>query len=369
MSFLDAFSRSYTEARGRFRSAIAERGWFHEAHALQATGFADGDLTIDVARIGAGDADRLLILSSGLHGTEAPFGSAVQLAWIDSLPRSWEPPAGTAVLLLHALNPYGFAAIRRANEENVDLNRNFLELDQFALLKDLTAKTFGPLDAFLHPAKPPGAINWFPILFPWMGLRFGRKILQQILPAGQYAFPKGIFYGGEKPCQSTRVIMDQMPRWVGPARSILHLDFHTGLGPFGTYKLLASDPPSSDRVRRAESIFGKRRVESDHETPGGYHNHGDMGEWLGRRFADRGYLYLCAEFGTYGSTRVIGMLRRENQAHHWRQPESKCYQSIKKRCLDTFTPESLVWRQSVLSQAMELISMAVDGVQNEAPIA
>ena len=27
---------------------------------------------------------------------------------------------------MHALNPYGFAVVRRVNESNVDLNRNFL---------------------------------------------------------------------------------------------------------------------------------------------------------------------------------------------------------------------------------------------------
>jgi predicted deacylase len=29
------------------------------------------------------------------------------------------------MILIHALNPYGFAWLRRVNEDNVDLNRNF----------------------------------------------------------------------------------------------------------------------------------------------------------------------------------------------------------------------------------------------------
>ena len=29
--------------------------------------------------------------------------------------------------MIHALNPFGFAHLRRANEDNVDLNRNFVD--------------------------------------------------------------------------------------------------------------------------------------------------------------------------------------------------------------------------------------------------
>ena len=65
-------------------------------------------------------------ISSGIHGVEGFFGSAVQLAFLDSLPPNWQPPPGTKFILLHALNPFGFAWRRRFNEENVDLNRNFL---------------------------------------------------------------------------------------------------------------------------------------------------------------------------------------------------------------------------------------------------
>jgi hypothetical protein len=180
------------------------------------------------------------------------------------------------------------------------------------------------------------------------------------LPAGQYAFPKGIFYGGEKHSQSTRIIMNEIPRWVGPARHVLHLDFHTGLGPFAKYKLLASDAVGSERVRLAEQLFGKDRVEADHQTPGGYHNYGDMGEWLGKRFIDRTYLYLCAEFGTFGSTRVIGSLRRENQVHFWGDPESSRYRQIKKRCSDTFAPTSAQWQGIVLNSSIELIVTAIN---------
>ncbi len=36
-------------------------------------------------------------------------------------------PDDLAVVLIHAINPYGFAWIRRVNEDNVDLNRNCID--------------------------------------------------------------------------------------------------------------------------------------------------------------------------------------------------------------------------------------------------
>ena len=41
------------------------------------------DLTIDVAIFGNPDASKAVVISSGLHGVEGLFGSAVQLATID----------------------------------------------------------------------------------------------------------------------------------------------------------------------------------------------------------------------------------------------------------------------------------------------
>ena len=116
------FSPDYATARKRFRAAARAAGATLDAIALEARGPAGEDLTVDFARWGERDARRVLLHTSGLHGVEAYAGSAIQLAVLASPP---EPPAGCALLLAHVLNPYGMAWRRRANEHNVDLNRNF----------------------------------------------------------------------------------------------------------------------------------------------------------------------------------------------------------------------------------------------------
>jgi len=355
---LDAFSPDYAAARARFRSLMTERGWHHEAIPIEAPGYKRGQLTIDLGRVGPANAERLLVLSSGLHGTEGFFGSAAQVAWIESLPRSWEPPAGCAVLLVHALNPHGFAEVSRVNEDRVDLNRNFLAPEEFVRLREITAERYGPLDPYLNPPYPPGRLDYFGPLFAWMVLRFGYSTVREVMPAGQYAFPRGIFYGGKQTCQTTRIMMNETPRWLGDASFIIHLDFHTGLGRFGQLNLLSSEAPDSARLEHTRRLFGDRVI-PDQAVGGGYHNFGDMGEWLGRRFADRAYLYLCAEFGTFGSTRVIGALRRENQLRHHSIKGQSAPDWMRQEMREVFCPSSSAWRWSVVHQSVHLIQDAL----------
>lgn len=61
-----------------------------------------------------------------LRGVEGYCGSAAQLDWLAE--RGCERlKSDQAMLLIHALNPYGFAWDRPVTEEGCDLNRNFLD--------------------------------------------------------------------------------------------------------------------------------------------------------------------------------------------------------------------------------------------------
>src|SRR5262245_10352541 len=118
------FPHDYLTARGRFRRAAGRIGCELEAHPIPATG-PDGEaLTIDVAiTAGTVSGDHALVVSSGMHGVEGFLGSAIQCALLEEW-RAAPPPI--RCVLLHALNPYGFAWRRRVNEGNIDVNRNLL---------------------------------------------------------------------------------------------------------------------------------------------------------------------------------------------------------------------------------------------------
>ncbi|MDT9702749.1 DUF2817 domain-containing protein, partial [Streptomyces sp. P17] len=64
----EAFSASYAQARVRFLEAAAAGGLAITSHRHPLPGPGGEVLALDVARDGALEAERLLIVSSGCHG-------------------------------------------------------------------------------------------------------------------------------------------------------------------------------------------------------------------------------------------------------------------------------------------------------------
>src|SRR5580698_5316660 len=129
MNSADSFSASYGEARAKFREEAAAAGGALEAIANPNPGPDGGDLSTDVAWFGPRTAEKVLCMVSGTHGAEGFCGSGAQVDWL----RRGEHaalPADVAVLMIHAINPYGFAWLRRVTEENIDLNRNWIDFAQ-----------------------------------------------------------------------------------------------------------------------------------------------------------------------------------------------------------------------------------------------
>ncbi len=85
-----------------------------------------GDLSTDVAWIGPRDAERVLVMISATHGVEGFCGSGAQIDWLNR-GEAARLSTGFGALLVHAINPYGFAWLRRVTHENVDLNRNWID--------------------------------------------------------------------------------------------------------------------------------------------------------------------------------------------------------------------------------------------------
>src|SRR5262245_8496682 len=116
------FSPDYFTARERFREDAARAGARLQALPLRAKGPKGEELSIEIATFGSDNPQRVLLHSSGLHGVEGFAGSAIQLQLLRNIPPL---AADAALILVHILNPYGMAWLRRVNENNVDLNRNF----------------------------------------------------------------------------------------------------------------------------------------------------------------------------------------------------------------------------------------------------
>ena len=123
MNGSDYFSKSYEVARARFIAAACAAGAQMDELHLDAISPVGSPRAIVIAWLGLDNPSRVVIHSSGIHGVEGFAGSAVQLALLDS---ELQIPPDAALILVHCLNPYGMAWLRRTNERNVDLNRNFI---------------------------------------------------------------------------------------------------------------------------------------------------------------------------------------------------------------------------------------------------
>ena len=111
------FSADYVTARRRIREAASRLGCETQAYSIGARGPHDEDLTIDVVITPGINRDRTLVLSSGIHGVEGFFGSAVQLDVLEDWIRSKRSLPAVRCLLLHGLNPFGFAWRRRGQRD------------------------------------------------------------------------------------------------------------------------------------------------------------------------------------------------------------------------------------------------------------
>jgi hypothetical protein len=344
------------------------------------TGSGPADLTIDAAVLGTDRPRRLIIVTSGLHGIEGFFGSAVQLALLADGLSIYQPAAGAAIVLLHSLCPFGFDQLRRTNEDNVDLNRNFLKPgEEYAG----SPPGYADLDRLLNPPRPPGRWDLFGPRLYFTGIIRGSRAIRSAIAGGQYENPRGLFYGGSEPSATHRILAEVLPRWADSAERIVHVDFHTGLGRWATYKVLTARGENDPATGTLRKWFGQS-VEAAGTGPTAYNNRGGIDEWLEDRFADRECYSVCAEFGTYGPLAVLSALRAENQAHHWAEtsehPEPDGPRDLsktlagasgsgrrgaasaraKRRLCEVFAPEDRDWRRTVVRQGVEIVHQAVE---------
>src|SRR5262245_53981866 len=103
------FAADYFEARDKFLKAAAVRRCKVSTHLHPyAKGPKGEDLFVDVATSGPQDAPNALLITSGTHGVEGYAGSACQIGWLNTA-RNDAWPRALKVVMIHALNPYGFA--------------------------------------------------------------------------------------------------------------------------------------------------------------------------------------------------------------------------------------------------------------------
>lgn len=354
------FSASYAKARRRFRDAAQHRGLGVESTVLDLPG-ADGEtLAVDVVRDGPLDAARLLIVISGVHGPEGYCGSAIQTGLLELGPLEGlidGPLRDTAVLHIHALNPWGFSHSRRVTQENVDLNRNCV--DFHAPLPVNAA--YAEIHDLLLPATWPPAPAIEEALAAYAE-RVGPKGMQRAISLGQYAWADGMFFGGQAPTWSNRALRAILRRHGRRCRQIASIDIHTGLGPYGHgERIFASPEQGAPIFERARQWWGElTSVETGSSSSIPMTGPVQFAQWDECPQAE--HTNICLEFGTLPMEQVQQALRAE----HWTRrygADANRTTAARAALKAAFYPDADDWKAAVWRQGREAFVQALAGLQ------
>ncbi len=359
MTTNDSFAASYAEARAKFRAAVREAGAVAEAVPHPLRGPDGGALATDIAWIGAADAQRVLVLQSGIHGVEGFCGSGAQVDWLRRREFQRLPPA-VAVLMIHAVNPYGFAWLRRVNEDNVDLNRNFMPFGTAALpvnhgYEDLRA-ALSPerFDAASEAAARQAMIAY--------ARTHGREALARAAAGGQYVDPKGIFYGGAGPVWSNRTLHDIYVSRLAAAHAVCVLDFHTGLGPAGYAEQIVIEGPGDPPYKRARDWFGAAVVSMAAGKSSAAELSGDNLAAVAAWLPGAEVTALAMEYGTVSPEETLQALRADNWLHMHGDPAAADAAPIKAALRDAFYVDRDDWRGMIAGQSLMTCRQAIAGL-------
>ncbi len=349
------FSRNYQEARDNFISAARAIGADTESFRNPHTGPQSKPLYIDVAALGSKDATDIFVLSSGTHGVEGFTGSGIQTTLLREGIQSDLKP-NVAILMIHAINPYGFAYLRRPNEDNVDLNRNFIDHSKpypknygYAELADLIA---------------PKSISFWEntklrLNLLWYRLRNGMAALKQAVSGGQYAYAKGLFFGGHFETWSTKTLRDIIRLYLSNARRVIFVDVHTGLGPHGYAEIIMNVQPDTPAYKRAVMYWGERVRTTVKGKSVSVHLQTTLKLDVPKILPWAEVTAVSLEFGTYPAKEVFWALRNENWLHHYGGENHPDAKKIKNELLRVFYPDTEDWKLKVWQQGKEVFTQAL----------
>lgn len=353
------FSQSYAEARQKFLGAARNRDLPVESHVLEGlTGTAGEVLATDTALIGAAGAENLLIVTSATHGVEGFCGSGVQGALIGDVELAARlAPAGTAMLLVHAVNPWGFSHLRHTNEDNIDLNRNCVDFSQ-----PRPANTgYHELDALLMPAAwPPSAENEQAIAA--YVARHGQPAFQRAVSAGQYDVADGLYYGGTGPAWSQRTMRAILGRHGAGKKAIGWIDIHTGLGPWGHGEKIFAGRRAPVDLARARAWWG---IDVFAPFEPGSVSADVTGPVVGLAYDVCPAAAITAiglEFGTLPFAQVTQAMRADQWLY--RNPDAPAGRraAIKRGLRDAFYGDTDGWKGMVTGQTRVAVLQAITGL-------
>jgi hypothetical protein len=354
----DPFSVSYVEARAKFRAAADQAKAGMEVYTAPMRGPRDEILACDVAGIKLKGAERVLILQSATHGVEGYCGSACQTHLLNAGIGDTLSP-GLGIMMIHAINPYGFVQDRRVTEGNIDLNRNFVD---FAVKPPRNADYDALSDAIAPKSLDEETMQAANAALKAFGAARGEPMLQSAITRGQYDHADGLYYGGTKATWSRLTFEGIIQRLPPTAHMVSFIDLHTGLGPSGIGELISEEPVNAPAYARARAMFGASVKSTVSGESVSAQLTGTIDGSLGWLLRDKTVTALALEFGTVPSNVVFAALRADNWLYLQTEVDAAIRAEIKTKIRAAFYVETAEWKSAVLARAAEVVGQAIAGL-------
>lgn len=365
-AYSDSFTNSYEDVRSRLENLSAKLSTEIFSYPINE---ADG-LYIDSFYLPAKEAQtNLIVLTTGVHGIEGYIGSVMLEVFFGDVYPTLDTDH-TGILVVANVNPYGMKYLRRYNENNVDLNRNFiLDWDTFDLSSN---KEYPKVDTFLGPTGKIGNALWheagFYLSLGKTAITDGAGTISDALLTGQYEYPQGVYYGGKGDEASTVYLKDVFSRCLDSAyENIIHIDIHSGYGP--RYNMVIFNSVF-ETMTEAESVaaFGYDHVIA-HDSESFYATTGDTTDFFYRlaqqKEANANLFSTCFEFGTIGDEFFDTILSLkytvdENRNHWYPTGNATSAEIVRQNYLELYYPTETAWRQKTIQDFLS----ATQGILN-----
>ncbi|WP_082233229.1 M14 family metallopeptidase [Halobacillus massiliensis] len=351
------FKNTYEESREVFRSHLQKikQKWPDAELSTETIGQGQ-DNTIDMIYADATTSNnQVLFFTSGEHGIEGYAGAAMIHLFVEEYLDQVDEET-TGICFIHALNPWGMKNFRRVNENNVDLNRNYL-YDADSVPTDVNTHYAKESELFLPKGKIKDLDKERKKLYKDLGIALAKEGyggLKEAKGMGQFQFPRGVYFGGSREEETTAFLKSIQRKLLGNFKRVIHMDWHTALGPTNEITMVVSENnPKEEKELETEYHLKNVNKFTPEKVKGDSTNHFYK---LKKEEYPHSYLFTALfEFGTFGTSKKAELrefmtIILENHLY-WEGAENE---KDRKWILDEFKamfyPEEEEWRESVLRE-------------------
>jgi hypothetical protein len=312
------------------------------------------------------ETKQLLLITTGLHGIEGYVGAAMLELFMNEFVSKIDHQS-TGLCLIHGINGWGMKNFRKANENNIDLNRNFVW--DWTDTPSLINESYEELNWLFHPKTHYSNRTLQSFSFA-MSLgralrQMDQKTITRAVTLGQYNDSKGVYYGGTDYEIVTTHLMELYERLFSTYKSIILLDIHTGYGPKDQMYMVNSRFEHRKQGELTDQLNYPFIITSTPEQF--YEINGDMIDYMYRvqqsKFPKTQLFATTLEFGTLGDS-LYGQLKSlqatiEETDHYFRKRGNQS--AISRLFQKLYGPTDLKWQYKAVADCNRAFKGIING--------